>query len=68
MTCERCPLVGVREGSGLTQEQSAVVHCVDLKTLQTYEQRVSIPAASALAYLQMIEADPEAVKRMRIEG
>lgn len=57
----------VREGAGLTQEQFAVVYGVDLKTLQKYEQCVSIPAASVLSYFQMIEADPEAVKRLRIE-
>ncbi|SDY85534.1 helix-turn-helix domain-containing protein [Citreimonas salinaria] len=58
----------VRVRAGLTQEQFAVVYGVDLKTLQKYEQCASVPAASVLSYLQMIEADPEAVKRMRIEG
>lgn len=58
----------VREGAGLTQEQFAVVYGVDLKTLQKYEQCASIPATSVLSYFQMIEADPQAVKRMRIEG
>lgn len=58
----------VRAVAGLTQEQFAVVYGVDLKTLQKYEQGDSIPASSVLSYLQMIEADPEAVKRIRIEG
>lgn len=57
----------VREVAGLTQEQFALAYGVDLKTLQKYEQGDSVPAASILSYLQMIEADPQAVKRMRIE-
>lgn len=58
----------VRERAGLTQEQFAVTYGMDLKTLQKYEHGDSIPASSVLSYLQMIEADPEAVKRIRIEG
>ncbi|MHA7849992.1 helix-turn-helix domain-containing protein [Roseovarius sp.] len=58
----------VRESAGLTQEQFAVVYGVDLKTLQKYEQGASIPAAAVLSYFQMIESDPQAIKRMRLEG
>lgn len=59
---------GVREKAGLTQEQFAIIYGLDLKTLRKYEQGESIPATSVRSYLQMIEADPEAVKRIRIEG
>ena len=58
----------VRAAAGLTQETFSLVYGVDLKTLQKYEQGESIPAASIQSYFQMIEADPQAVKRMRIEG
>ena len=57
----------VRERAGLTQEQFAVTYGLDLKTLQKYEQGDSKPAASVQSYLQVIEADPEAVKRIRID-
>lgn len=58
----------VRESAGLTQEQFAVVYGVDLKTLRKYEQGASIPATAVLSYFQMIESDPQAIKRLRLEG
>ncbi|UOA33699.1 hypothetical protein DSM110093_03795 (plasmid) [Sulfitobacter sp. DSM 110093] len=58
----------VRTSVGLTQKQFSVMFGVDLKTLQKYEQGDSVPAAAVQAYLQTIEANPEKMMRMRIEG
>jgi putative transcriptional regulator len=58
----------VRSSVGLTQKEFSVMFGVDLKTLQKYEQGDSVPAAAVKAYLQTIEANPEKMMRMRIEG
>ena len=52
-----------RRRSGLTQEQFAARYRIPLGTLRDWEQGRREPDAAALAYLRVIEREPEAVER-----
>ncbi len=53
----------VRKATGLSQEQFAARYRVPVGTLRDWEQARSVPDAAALAYLHVIEREPEAVAR-----
>ena len=53
----------VRKGTGLSQEQFAARYRVPVGTLRDWEQGRREPDAAALAYLRVIEREPEAVAR-----
>lgn len=52
-----------RRRSGLTQEAFAERYRIPLGTLRDWEQGRREPDAAALAYLRVIEREPEAVER-----
>lgn len=52
-----------RRRSGLTQEQFAERYRIPVGTLRDWEQERREPDAAALAYLRVIEREPEAVAR-----
>jgi putative transcriptional regulator len=52
-----------RRRSGLTQEGFAARYRIPLGTLRDWEQGRREPDAAALAYLRVIEREPEAVER-----
>ncbi len=52
-----------RRRSGLTQEEFAARYRIPLGTLRDWEQARREPDAAALAYLRVIEREPEAVAR-----
>lgn len=52
-----------RRRSGLTQEEFAARYHIPLGTLRDWEQAHREPDAAALAYLRVIEREPEAVAR-----
>lgn len=53
----------VRKATGLTQEQFAERYRIPVGTLRDWEQGRREPDAAALAYLRVIEREPEAVAR-----
>ncbi len=53
----------VRQQTGLSQSRFAERFRIPVGTLRDWEQARSAPDAAALAYLQVIERDPEAVLR-----
>lgn len=53
----------VRKTTGLTQEQFAERFRIPVGTLRDWEQARREPDAAALAYLRVIEREPEAVAR-----
>ena len=53
----------VRRGSGLSQGAFAARYRIPLRTLQEWEQGRREPETTALAYLVVIEREPEAVAR-----
>lgn len=53
----------VRKAAGLSQEQFAARYRVPVGTLRDWEQGRREPDAAALAYLRVIEREPEAVAR-----
>ena len=53
----------VRQRDGLSQEQFAARYRVPVGTLRDWEQGRREPDAAALAYLRVIEREPEAVAR-----
>lgn len=56
-----------RRRSGLTQEAFAARYRIPLGTLRDWEQGRREPDAAALAYLRVIEREPEAVARALAE-
>ena len=57
-----------RRRSGLTQEAFAARYRIPLGTLRDWEQGRREPDAAALAYLRVIEREPEAVARALAGG
>jgi len=53
----------VRKQTGLSQEEFAERYRIPIGTLRDWEQSRREPDAAALAYLTVIERDPEAVRR-----
>ena len=53
----------IRRRSGLTQEAFAERYRIPVGTLRDWEQERREPDAAALAYLRVIEREPEAVAR-----
>ncbi len=53
----------VREGLGLTQGKFAEQYRINPARLRDWEQGRSTPDSAALAYLRVIEREPEAVAR-----
>jgi putative transcriptional regulator len=53
----------VRKTTGLTQEVFAARYKIPLGTLRDWEQARTEPDAAALAYLRVIEKEPEMVRR-----
>ena len=53
----------VRKGTALSQEQFAARYRIPVGTLRDWEQGRREPDAAALAYLRVIEREPEAVDR-----
>jgi putative transcriptional regulator len=53
----------VRRATGLSQEQFAARYRIPVGTLRDWEQARTGPDAAALAYLRVIEREPEAVAR-----
>jgi putative transcriptional regulator len=53
----------VRKQSGLTQVEFATRYRIPVGTLRDWEQARAAPEAAALAYLRVIEHDPESVLR-----
>ena len=53
----------VRKTTGLTQEGFAARYRIPLGTLRDWEQARTEPDTAALAYLRVIEKEPEAVAR-----
>ena len=53
----------VRKATGLPQEAFAARYRIPLGTLRDWEQGRREPDAAALAYLRVIEREPEAVAR-----
>ena len=53
----------VRKTTGLSQEQFSARYRVPVGTLRDWEQARREPDAAALAYLRVIEREPEAVAR-----
>lgn len=56
-----------RRRSGLTQEAFAARYHIPLGTLRDWEQGRREPDAAALAYLRVIEREPEVVARALVE-
>jgi putative transcriptional regulator len=54
----------MRQRLNLTQEQFAAAYRIPIGTLRDWEQGRKIPDATARAYLQVIERDPETVARL----
>lgn len=52
-----------RERTGLSQTQFAARYRINLARLRDWEQGRSVPDSAALAYLQVIAREPEAVDR-----
>jgi putative transcriptional regulator len=52
----------VREKSGLSQTEFAMVYGFNARTLQQWEQGRAKPETAVLAYLRVIERDPKAVQ------
>lgn len=53
----------VRKQSGLSQGDFARAFRIPVRTLQDWEQARRAPDATSLAYLRVIEREPEAVQR-----
>lgn len=53
----------VRQRTGLSQSQFATAFRIPLRTVQEWEQARREPDAAALAYLTVIERDPQGVQR-----
>ena len=53
----------VRKATGLSQEQFSARYRIPVGTLRDWEQARREPDAAALAYLRVIEREPEAVAR-----
>jgi putative transcriptional regulator len=54
----------IRRSLGLTQEQFAARYRIPLGTLRDWEQQRTVPDRAALAYLNVIARDPDAVHRI----
>lgn len=52
----------VREGLGLAQPEFAQRFGLSLRSLQEWEQARRLPDTAVLAYLRVIERDPEGVQ------
>lgn len=57
------PVKRLRWGLGLTQEEFAARYHIPLGTLRDWEQRRTEPDQPTRAYLKVIAADPEGVRR-----
>jgi putative transcriptional regulator len=53
----------IRRAFGLTQEEFAAQFQIPLGTLRDWEQGVAEPDQAARAYLRVIAADPDAVRK-----
>lgn len=53
----------IRQRLGLSDEEFAERYCIPLDTLRDWERHRAEPDATALAFLQAIEREPEAVAR-----
>ena len=53
----------LREGLGLSQSEFAERYRINVARLRDWEQGRSMPDSAVLAYLTVIEREPEAVKR-----
>ncbi len=51
----------IRQKLGLTQTQFARMICINISTLQNWEQGRTYPEGAAIALLRVTEAKPEAV-------
>jgi putative transcriptional regulator len=54
----------LRHRLGLTQEQFAGTYGIPLHSLRQYEMARYMPPPATVAYLKVIEAEPEVVKRV----
>ena len=54
----------LRHKLGLTQEQFATTYGIPLHSLRQYEMARYMPPPATRAYLKVIEAEPEVVKRV----
>jgi putative transcriptional regulator len=54
---------GLRTRLGMTQEQFALTYHLPLGTVRDWEQGRTRPDAPALAFLAVIEREPEVVRR-----
>ena len=53
-----------RENLGLSQKQFATRYAINLRRLQDWEQGRFAPDSAMLAYLKVIEREPETVRRI----
>lgn len=53
----------IRAGQGLSQQEFAARYGLSIATLRDWEQGRRRPDRAALAYLRVIEREPEAVRR-----
>lgn len=60
-------VMAIRQATGLSQAAFAARYHVPVGTLRDWEQRRRTPDAAALAYLRVIEREPEAVVRALAE-
>jgi len=56
-------VMAIRQATGLSQAAFAARYHVPVGTLRDWEQQRRTPDAAALAYLRVIEREPEAVAR-----
>ena len=60
-------VMAIRQATGLSQAAFAARYHVPVGTLRDWEQQRRTPDAAALAYLRVIEREPEAVARALAE-
>lgn len=54
----------LRHKLGMTQEQFSAVYGISLSSLRQYEMARHMPPPTVRAYLRVIEAEPEVVRRV----
>jgi len=59
----RYDVKAIRDKTGLSQSQFALLICVKLKTLQNWEQGRRRPQGPARALLKIVQADPKRAMR-----